>query len=201
MYENLIFPLVVLIFLVFVLIIPVLLYKGLKKLADPVPFWIPVGLAVATLFILAVLQQTGALLDPGAMAGTLLMFALMFLLVALAVVTPYFYFERNRGTGMPWLIFSLLSFAGCCLFFSATMAESLHGMPLPLFNSRIPGSGWFLDTIISALSLNELVYAFDSPVYLIVLAICLYLDVFIIAVMYYAVLSIVPPSGGQQENG
>ncbi|MCK9630059.1 MAG: hypothetical protein M0R30_00295 [Methanoregula sp.] len=199
MYENLIFPLVVLIFLVFVLIIPVLLYRGLKKLADPVPPWIPVGLAIVTLFLLAVLQRADKVLDLGALTGTTVMFALMFLLVSLAVVTPYFYFEKKTGTDAPWLIFSLLSFVGCCLFFYTTMAELLHGMPLPLFNSRMPGSGWFLDTIISALSLNEFVYAFESPVYLIGLAICLYLDVLVIAAMYYAVLNMATAMS-QQKN-
>ncbi|MDD1694734.1 MAG: hypothetical protein LUQ71_08420 [Methanoregula sp.] len=200
MYENLIFPLVVLLFLVFVFIVPMVLYTCLKRIANPVPRWLPVALTIADLLLLSWVLLSGVISEGDVLTGTLLIFFLMLMLVSLAVVTPYLFFGKKTSTDNPWITFSLLSFIGAALFFSTTMAELKVGMPLPVFGSRMPGSGWAVDTVISVLSLGDSVYAFDSPVYYPVLAVCLYLDVFVIAGLYYAVMSMQQPSVNRQPG-
>jgi len=200
MYEDLIFPLLVLIFVLFVIAGPVLLYNGFLKLASPVPLYLPVLITVLCFLLLTGIQVSGVLNNAGVVAGTLAVFSLMFFIVTLAVVTPYCYFGRTGKTGDPWISFSLLAFMGNCLFFFTTMGHAFEGRPLPLFGSRMPGSGNLLDAAISALDLGDFVYAFHSPVYSAVLAVGLYIDVFVVSALYFGMLSLLPAPAASQEK-
>ncbi len=194
MYEDLIFPLVLLLFLIFILFVPTLLYAGLRKIADPVPRWLPLLLALFVLLGMGGILQSNLIGHVNSMGGTLVMFSLMLLLTSLAVISPYLWFGEKTGIVRPWLIFSLLSFISVVLLFWSTMGESREGGPLPRFTLLLPLTGWFLDGSAAILHIQETVYSSSLPVvHTLLLAVGLYLEVFIIAALFYAVLSMLSP--------
>ncbi len=146
MYQDLIPPLIFLLFLTFILVVPVLLWRGFRKIADPVPCWLPVVPVVVILLAMAGLITSGFLGRGSSMAGTVIMFSLMLLLTTLAVVTPYLWFGNKTGITRPWGIFSLLSFLGVFMMFWSTMGESREGGPLPGFSLLLPLTGWIFDS-------------------------------------------------------
>jgi drug/metabolite transporter (DMT)-like permease len=194
MYEDLIFPLVMLLFLIFILIVPTILYAGLRKIADPIPRWLPLLFAVFVLLVMGGILQLNVIGHGNSMAGILVMFSLMLLLTSLAVISPYLWFAGKTGIVRPWLIFSLLSFIGVAMLFWSTLGESREGGPLPQFTLLLPLTGWFLDGSAAILHIQEIVYSSSLPVvHTLLLAVGLYLEVFIIAGLFYAVLSLLPP--------
>ena len=188
MYEDLIFPLVLLLFVIFILIVPVLLYTGLRKIADPVPLRLPLLLAVFVLLVMAGIIQFKVFSEPNSMAGTLVWFFLMLLLTSLAVITPYFWFGDETRIEYLWLIFSLLSFIGVVLMFLTTMGESREGGPLPQFFMLLPLTGGIIDASASFFHVEDIVYSAALPVHTLLLAAGLYIEVFVIAAMFYALL-------------
>ncbi len=97
MNENLIFPLVMLLFLIFILIIPSVLHAGVRKIATPVPFWLPLLLA-AGVFLIAGGILGGDLIEKGnVFVGTLVIFTFILLLMSLAVITPYLWLREKTG--------------------------------------------------------------------------------------------------------
>jgi hypothetical protein len=185
MYES---EMVLALFVFFILFVPSLLYVFFRKLANPVPLWAPLILAV--LVLLAMVGLTGSKIfpEPSSIAGTLVMFTLMLLLVSLAVITPYFWIGSRTGIERPWLVFSLLSFIGVFLMFMSTMGEAREGGPLPQFLLLLPLTGWIIDTLTAILHLGDIVYSPALPVHTVLLAAGLWLEVFIIAAMFYALL-------------
>lgn len=197
MVQELILPLLCILFLFFVIAGPVLLYRGLKRLADPVPPALPLLISGLVIVLWGWIQVSGILKDAGVVAGTLAVFTLMFFLVTLAIVTAYSFFSRPVSDGGPWLAFALLAFIGNCMFFLTTMGHYRVGMPLPDLGSRVPGSGNLLDLAITALNVGDIAYAFDSPVYSPALAFALYLNVFVLSAGYFWVLSMLPAPAGE----
>lgn len=180
---------VIILFLLFILVIPTLLYLALKKISDPVPLWLPLLPVVP---VIGILYLSGSLFKgTGLVENILLPFSLIFLLSSLAVIGPYPIFEKKIGAKNPWILFPLMSFVGVALFFFSTMGDRLAGQPSPPLFSTFPLSGWIFDGMANLLNLQDLVYAFDSHVYSILWACAFYLEVFFIAFLYYAMLGLV----------
>lgn len=199
-----IFFFVVLEFVAFIAFAPSLLWAGLKKIADPVPLRLPLLGAAAVLLVVAALP---AIIPEPAVPGpvhpemTLVMFFLMLLLTTLAVIGPYAIFEQKIRTVRPWLSFTLLMVLGTFLLFFSTMAESRQGGPLPPFGPRLPLTGWILDGVAGLLGLGDLIYSSALPgVYVGLLAAGLFLQVFIIASVYYAMVSALPAVPEEQPG-
>jgi drug/metabolite transporter (DMT)-like permease len=183
MYEDLIFPLIMVLSLLFIIIVPCLLYAGLKKIANPVPLWLPLLLAVVVLLVMGGILQFHIFTEPNSMAGTLVYFFLFLILTSLAVITPYLWIGEKNTTGRPWLILALLSFIGVIMMFWTTMGESKEGGPLPQFFPLLPLTGGILDVSASLLNSRDIVYSADLPVHTLLLAAGLYLEVFIMATL------------------
>jgi len=177
---------VIILFLLFIFVIPAVLYLALKKIADPVPLWLPLLLVIPVIGILYL--SSGLFKGSGLVENILLPFSLIFLLSSLAVIGPYPLFERKIGAKNPWQIFALMSFVGMALFFFSTMGDRLTGQPSPPLFSTFPLSGWIFDGLASVLHLQDVVYAFNSMVYSTLWACAFYLEIFFIAFLYYAVL-------------
>jgi|WetSurMetagenome_2_1015567.scaffolds.fasta_scaffold331678_2 hypothetical protein len=192
MYEDLIFPLVIILFVLFILIVPWLLYTGLRNIADPVPLRFPLLLTVLVLLVMGGILQFHVFKEPNSVAGTITYFSLFLLLTSLAVITPYFWFGNKTGIDRPWLIFTLLSFIGVFLMFLSTMGESREGGPLNQFFLLLPLTGGILDVSANFLNVQDIVYSPALPVHTLLLAAGLYLEVFVIAAMFYTLLSVLP---------
>jgi len=175
---------VIILFLLFIFVIPTLLYHALKKIADPVPLWLPLLLVILVVGIFS----SGLAGGQGLVENIIIPFSLIFLLSTLAVIGPYPLFEKKIGAKNPWQVFTLMSFVGVALFFFSTMGERLEGQPSPPLFSTFPLSGWIFDGLANILHLQDAVYAFDSHVYSILWACAFYLEVFFITFLYYAVL-------------
>ncbi|MCK9579660.1 MAG: hypothetical protein M0Q92_04325 [Methanoregula sp.] len=189
MYENLIFPLVVILFLIFIIIVPWLLCKAIRKIASPVPSWFPLPAAVVVLLVMGGTLQFKVIDKANVLVGTLVMFSFMLLLITLAVITPYLWFGKKTEITRPWLAFSLLTFIGAALMFYSTMGHSFEGRPLPPFTPALPLAGWFLDGLAAIFNLQEIVYSPALPVHTLLTAFGIYLQALIIAAVYFGLLS------------
>ncbi len=166
----------------------------MRKLADPVPVYLPILVAVVVLIITCWISVSGMLSSAGVLVGTLTVFSIMFLLVTLAVVTPYFWFrkpERNRDS---WLGLTLLAFIGNFLTYFTILDGVKPDRPLPFNGSRFPGSGNLLDLIVSGSGFGEAVYTVHSPWYIVLMMAALWLDVLFISAVYLGLLSVLPSS-------
>jgi len=190
MDGDLILYCVIALFILFIFIVPPLLYAGLKKFRDPVPVCLPVILSILVVGVLAGIRASGIISAENTLVGTVISFFLLLLLVDLAVIAPFPYFGKKIGITNPWMIFSLPAFIGAYLLFYTTAGEMYVGQPLPPLSAPLPLTGWILDGVVSVLGLQETMYAFGSPVYAILREIGLWFEVFIVAIVYYGVLSI-----------
>jgi len=191
-----IFPELVVLFILFVFILPPLLYLALKKIADPVPLWVSPLFAVIVLGFL----YTGIISSDNAYENNLILFALIFLISTFAVIGPYPFFEKKIRIQNPWKLFPFAAFIGTALFLIATMGEIYAGRPWSAFSSSLPLTGWILDGLANLLQVQGTVYAYYSHVYRTLWACGFYLEIFIIAVVYYAVLARLYPAGTGQEQ-
>lgn len=169
--------------LLFILVIPALIYEALRKIVDPVPFWLTLLPVIPVIGLFSSSHFGGE----GLLENIILPFTLLFLLTSLAVIGPYPLFEKKLAD-KPWKVFPLASFTGVALFFVSSMGESLAGQPLPTFFSKFPLSGWIFDGLANLLNLQDAVYGFNSHVYTILWTCSFYLEVFFIAFLYYAML-------------
>ncbi|MFA4848733.1 MAG: hypothetical protein WC626_03320 [Methanoregula sp.] len=192
MNETLFFILLVMIVLIFLLAVPALLYAGLKKIADPVPLWLPLLLSGIVLLVLAGSLQFRVINNSDVLLETLEMAILMLLVITLAVISPFPPFEKKIRIDPPIAIFPLLSLVGVYLLFLASLGESLEGGPLSWFSPLLPLTGWILDGAAASLHIQDIVYAPGLQMHTILLATGLYLEVFIIAGLFYALLSVLP---------
>jgi len=103
-----IFPELVVLFVLFVFILPPLLYLALKKIADPVPLWVSPLFMVITLGFL----YTGIISSDNAYENDLILFALIFLISTFAVIGPYSFFEKKIRIQNPWKLFPFAAFIG-----------------------------------------------------------------------------------------
>ena len=195
MDGDLILYSLILLFVLFIFFVPPLLYRGLKKAADPVPLYLPVILSVFVMGALAGIGDLHIISEDNVVAGTIAAFLLLLLFVDFAVIAPYPIFERKIGVIATWKVFSLPSFIGAFLLFYMTAGEAYVGRPMPPFSAPLPLTGWILDGAASAFGLQGVVYAFGSPVYEILRETGLWFEVIIIAIAYYWVLSVLPKPG------
>jgi len=195
MDGGLLFSVIILLFVLFIFVVPPLLWQGLLKLHDPVPLYLPVMLSGLTVGMLAAIRKLRIISDDNAAAGTIVAFTLLLLLVDFAVIAPFPYFAKKIGDANPWMVFTLLAFAGAFLLFFMTAGEAYAGRPMPAFSAPLPLTGWVLDLATSAFGLQGIVYAFGSPVYEVLREIGLWLEALILAVAYYGVLSVLPKEG------
>jgi hypothetical protein len=189
-YENLILPLVIILFLLFILVVPSVLYRAIRKIADPVSVWMPVLLAGVVLLVMAGILRFNLIARDNTLAGTLVIFSLILFLTSLGIITPYLWFGKKTGIDRPWLIFSCLSFFGVASMFYTTMGHSYEGQPLSPFGQLLPLTGWILDSLAALFNLQEIVYSALLPVHTILLAFGLYLQILIIATVYFGLLSL-----------
>lgn len=192
MSDEIIWGSLIVLFILFVFIIPAFLYSLLKKLVNPVPVYLPVLLALLVPMLLALIRMLNLISETDVTTGTVTTFLLLFLMMDLAVVAPFALFEQKIGSISSWTIFALPMVTGFFFFFYMTAGEAFYGRPMPPFSAPLPLTGWILDGAASVLGLQDIVYAFGSPVYEVLREAGLFLEVFIIAVVYYWVLSLVP---------
>jgi hypothetical protein len=191
--ETLIFPLVILLFLVFIFIMPSVLYAAVRKIADPVPWWLPLLLAAGVFFVSGGILLSNLIEKENVLAGTLVMFSLILLLTTLAVITPYLWLGKKTGIARPWLSFTCLSFFAVALLFYSTMGHAYEGMPLPLFGHALPLTGWILDGLSMIFNLQEIVYSpANSIVHSLLLIFGHYLQALIMAAAYFGFMSMQP---------
>lgn len=186
MYENLIPPLIILSILITLVLIPALLYAGLRKIADPVPLRLPLLLAVVVLLVKGVILQFSLIGESNSVAGLLVYYPLLFILLALAVITPYFRMGNRTGIRRPWIVFALLSFMSVALLLFSTLGESREGGPYSPFFPALPLTGWILDGAAAILNI-PLVYS-SLPVHTVLFEAGLYLEIFIMAALIYALM-------------
>jgi hypothetical protein len=186
MYENLIPPLIILSILLSLVLVPALLYAGLRKIADPVPLRLPLFLAVVVLLVKGVILQFSLVGESNSVAGLLVYYPLLFILLALAVITPYFWMGNRTGIRRPWVIFALLSFMSLALWLFSTLGESREGGPYSPFFPALPLTGWILDGTAAILNL-PIVYT-SLPVHIVLFEAGLYLEIFFMATLIYALL-------------
>jgi hypothetical protein len=86
------------------------------------------------------------------------------------------------------------AFIGTALFLIATKGEIYAGRPWPAFSSSLLLTDWILDGPAILLQVQGTVYAFYSYVYRTLWACGFYREMFIIAVIYYAVLARIYPA-------
>lgn len=183
---------VILLFILCVFVVPPFLYASLKKLVDPIPLYLLPLLAVVAIVVLAGIRELQLISADNVFAGTVVSFLLLLLVVDFAVITPYPFFAKKLGDASPGMVFVLLAFIGAFLLFWMTAGDIYYGRPMPPFSGPLPLTGWILDGAVSVLGLGDIVYTFGSPVYEVLREAGLYLEVLIIAIVYYWVLSLVP---------
>ena len=192
MFMDPISLLLLMLFVAFAIAGPWLALTAMRKLADPVPVYLPVLVAVIVLIITCWLSVSGMLYSAGVLVGTLTVFSIMFLLVTLAVVTPYCWFRKPERNGDSWLSLALLAFIGNFLTYFTILDGVRPDRPLPFFGSRFPGSGNLLDLIVSGSGLGEAVYSVHFPCYIVLMMAALWLDVLFISAVYFGLLSVLP---------
>lgn len=181
---------VIILFILFIFVMPVLIWKMLNRITDPVPLYLPVILSGLALLTLTGVRLSGIVNDNDIFTGTVVTFILLLLLADLAVIAPYPYFRKKIGLERPWQVFTLLAFVGGGLLFYTTAGEMRYGMPMPPFSAPLPLTGWILDGTASILGMQDAVYAFGSPVYPLLEAAGLYLEILVLAVLYYWILGL-----------
>ena len=200
MFMDPISLLLLMLFIAFAIAGPWLVLTVMRKLADPVPVFLPVLCAVVVLIITCWFSFSGILYGIGVLLGTLSVFSIMFLLVTLAVVTPYCWFWKPGIKRENWFALSLLAFIGNFMTYFTILDGVRSDRPLPFFGSRFPGSGNLLDLIVSGSGLGEAVYTVHSPWYIVLMMTALWLDVLFLSTVYLGLLSVLPaPAAGQNK--
>jgi hypothetical protein len=190
MNENLIFPAVLVLVIIFVIAGPAACYLALRKIADPVPSWLPLALAALVLVTMGGFLWSGVIGESNTLTSVLVIYSLTFLLISLAIATPYLWFKNKTGIDRPWLIFSLLSIISIALVVFSTMGEHRIGESLPPFSPDLILTGWILDGLAWIFSLQEIVYSPALPVHTLLYTLGISLQAFIIAAVYFALMSI-----------
>ena len=178
-------PAEIVLLVLFVFIIPLLLYCGLKRILNPIPLW------QFPLFAIVVIDliYTGILSSNNLYNNELLLFALILLLSTCAVIGPYPMFEKRIRIKNSWIVLSSAAFIGSALFIMTTLGEIYVGRPWPAFSSSLPLTGWIFDGLTNLLHAQDAVYAYYSPMYRTLWACGFYLEILVIAIVFYAVLA------------
>ncbi|MFA5269097.1 MAG: hypothetical protein WC379_14105 [Methanoregula sp.] len=190
MYENLILPVVLFLVIIFIIAGPAACYLALRKIADPVPSWLPLALATLAFLVMGGLLWSGVIGESNTLASVLVIYSLTFLLLSLAIATPYLWFKNRAGIDRPWLIFSMLSIISIALVFFSTMGEHRTGELLPPFSPDLLLTGWIFDGLAGIFSLQEIVYSPVLQVHTILYTLGLYLQTLIIAAVYFSFMNV-----------
>jgi len=134
-------PAEIVLLVLFVFIIPLLLYCGLKRILNPLPLWLFPLFAIVVIDLI----YTGILSGNNLYNNELLLFALILLLSTFAVVGPYPVFEKKIQIKNSWIVLSSAAFIGSALFIMTTLGEIYVGRPWPAFSSSLPLTGWIFD--------------------------------------------------------
>ena len=189
MLENFFPPLMILGLLITVIIMPWAVDAGMRRIKDPVPFRLPLLLSVLVVVGMgAVSWIMIPSLETTSIGMAIVWFLLTTVLIALGAITPYYWFYENSRITEPRLIFSLFSFVGLVLWLFTTLGEQRVGGPYSPFFPALPLTGWFLDGLASLSGTGSIVYSASLPVYSVLHAAGLWLEVFIIAGMYFFVM-------------
>lgn len=188
-------PVEILLFVLFVFVLPLLLYCGFKRIFNPIPLWLFPIFAIVVIDLI----YTGILSRIEPNANALVLFTLNLLLSTFAVIGPYPVFEKRIRIKNSWMVLCFAAFVSAALFFIATMGEIYVGRPWPAFSSSLPLTGWIFDSLTNLLQVQEVVYAYYSPVYRTLWACGFYLEILIIALVYYAVLAQIFPRENSQR--
>ena len=199
MYSGVFYILLAVITLIFIFAVPVLLYLGLRKIANPVPLWLPLFISGLVVLVLAGILQAGIFNNTDPLVTTLLLATIMLLVMTLAVISPFPYFEKKIRIDPLMIVFPLISLVGVYLLFLASMGESKQGGPLSSFSLLLPITGWLFDGAATLLHGGDVVYS--SPLlHTVILAIGYYFEVFILAGVFYLVMSLMPEAGNRKPE-
>ncbi|MDD1690636.1 MAG: hypothetical protein LUQ66_08255 [Methanoregula sp.] len=179
-------------FLFIIAVVPLLLYAGLKKIVNPVPVVLPVIIAGIVLIPLDFITQELFTLDLIRMErGDVALlsnayFALVILFGAMAVVTAFAFLERKMAQ-RHWIAMAPAALAGAVCTGISLIIETTAEGPWPHYSLRLPVFiGVFMDYIIAVFHLGDVVYGHGSQVYNLILYAGLFLEVFIVSVLVYA---------------
>jgi len=194
MFSELFWPVVILGSFLALLIVPILIYTGLKKIITPVPFWLPVVLAIIA-FIIA------ENLLPGnhGMVAAAVKTVLFFLLCALMIIIPLPLFRKkidleNTANVCYVLIPAALVEIFCLAYSIFHQYDMMIGRPWTHAADRFPFLvGWLMDGVIQAYHATDFVYAYESQVYGSLMAAGFYLEVILVSGVLYATLCFLFP--------
>ncbi|MFA5237195.1 MAG: hypothetical protein WC362_05005 [Methanoregula sp.] len=188
-------PAEILLLVLFVFVLPLLLYRGFKRIFDPIPLWLFPLFAIVVIDLI----YTDSISSNNPYNNELILFALILLLSTCAVIGPYPVFEKRIRIKNSWIVLCFAAFIGSALFIITTLGEIYVGRPWPAFSSSLPLTGWIFDGLANLLHAQEVVYAYYSPVYRTLWACGFYLEILIIALVYYAVLARIFPRENSQR--
>jgi hypothetical protein len=177
-------PTEIILFVLFVFILPLLLYYGFKRILNPTPLWLFPLFAIVVIDLI----YTGILYGNNLHNNELILFTLNLLISTFAVVGPYQVFEKRIRVKKSWIVLCSAAFIGSTLYIMTTVGEIYMGRPWPAFSSSVPLTGWIFDGLANLLHAQDVVYAYYSPVYRTLWACGFYLEILVIAIVYYAVL-------------
>jgi hypothetical protein len=194
MFSELFWPALILGALISLLILPLLIYIGLKKIKNPVPFWLPAGFAIAAFLISDIFlsKEQGMF---AAVAHALL----FFLLCALAIIIPLPLFRKkmdleNTENVSYVLIPAALVEIFCLVYSIVNQHDMMIGRPWTHAADRFPFLvGWLMDGVIQSYHATDVVYAYESPIYGLVMSAGFYLEVILVSGALYAVLCFLFP--------
>ena len=179
----------------FLFIIPSVLYSYLKKIRNPVQFWLPPIMAAGIYFLFITLPPWG---DTTVQA--IRFFSLIFVLNTLAILTLVPFFDRDDDSAVTRFVLTVASFAGiiCMAFAVLSGSEMRIGMSWPQVSTRVPFLvGNIVDSLIRSQGLQDVVYAFNSPVYSTVISVSIFLEVILVSGILYLLFRMLFPG----ENG
>ena len=194
-------------FLFIIAVVPLLLYAALKRIVNPVPVVLPVIIAGIVLIPLDFIIQKLFTLDLIRMErGDVILlsnafFVLVILFGAVAVVTAFAFLERKMAQKRHWTVMAPAALAGAVCTGISLIIETTAEGPWPHYFLRLPVFiGFFMDYIIAVFHLGDVVYGHGSQVYNLILYAGLFLEVFIIAVLVYALTCFLWPRENPRKD-
>jgi peptidoglycan/LPS O-acetylase OafA/YrhL len=179
------------------IVLPLLIYTGLKKMVNPVPFWLLVLLALLPILAFITISLIHPPKDPG-IIFTIVGVLLFFILNALIVILPFHLFEKHMD---PAFSSYVLGFAGFTELFCWASAILLQydmkiGDPWTHVSTRLPFFiGWVMDSVFRAIHAEDFVYSYNSTVYSYVVSVGLFLEVILVVGALCAVSCYFFPAG------
>jgi hypothetical protein len=194
MPSELFWPVVILGSFITFIIVPILLYTGLKKIVNPVPFWLPVLLAIIAFIVTQILPPK----DPG-MVTAIVSALLFFGLNALVVIIPLPLFRKQidleNTKNVCFILIAAAFIEIFCLTYSIlNQHDMMIGRSWTHAIDRFPFFvGWLIDGVIQFYHATDYVYAYESKVYYLIMSAGYYLEVILVSGVLYAGLCFLFP--------